>query len=677
MNLQSPVKGLPLIGESRERALLKLGLKTLKDLLYFYPRRYIDLSMPAPITKLKLGEKAVLKGKLANIKAVRSPRKRMYIVEADLYTADGQISCIWFNQPYLLRQLKVLGEVVIYGYISVSNHKRVMQPILTLPAKILSVKPIIPVYPETQGITSKIIEGLIVRSLSLTEEVLDPIPKDILERSNLVDLQTALKWVHAPKSLEEARTAKRRLAFQELFILALHAHTARTEWESEAGIKMAFDPKWVQDFLKTLSFKITQGQRQSAWEIIKDMRENKPMHRLLNGDVGSGKTVVAAMAAITAIKNNYQVALMAPTQILAEQHAERLQNVLQPFGINVEIYTGYKKGKIEGAHLIVGTHALISDAAHFQNLGLIIIDEQHRFGVRQRQALKDKNNGLSPHLLSLTATPIPRTLALAVAGELDISVLKDKPPGLVSVKTKLVQTEERPKMEEFVQKHLSKGEQAFVVVPTIEKKEVEEDNSRLFDINEKKSVDEEYERLIKVFPEFKIEKMHGKMKARDKLEIMARFQKGEIDLLVSTSVIEVGVDIQNATMILIEDADMFGLAQLHQFRGRVGRGQAQAYCFLFINHFNPDGFKRLKLMEETDDGFKLAEEDLHTRGPGQLFGVMQSGYGDLQMASLTDVDLMQTARDEAVKLIKVDPALNLHPLLKDRMMEFERTEHLE
>jgi len=682
MKIYDPVLNLPSVGAGRQKALAKLGIKSIADLLFYFPRKYLDFSEITPISQTQLGSKVILSGRLSPPTLSRTSKRRMAVISAEIFDKSSRLPCMWFNQPFLLKTLRQLDEVYLYGYIGVYNHKKVIQPILTLPKEVILKRPILAIYSETKGLTTRVIESLIDRALPLLNASLEFLPPEILKKEQLLSLPQALYKIHRPRNLEDIKQAKNRLAFDEIFLLTLRAQLVKRAWQKEGAPVFKFDPSWVKEFLKTLPFKLTDAQRLSAWQIVKDLQKPQPMHRLLNGDVGSGKTIVAAIAALVAIKNGFQVAFMAPTQILAEQHYLRLKEVFRFLNFRIELITGYRKTKTEEVNLIIGTHALLSPNVRFQKLGLVVVDEQHRFGVKQRQALKEKGEGKTPHLLSLSATPIPRTLALVIAGELDVSFIKEKPAGRRKVITKTVLPEKRAEIETFIKERLKEGEQALVVVPIIgeEDDEVVDEKSppTLFrEYDERKSLEKEFLRLKKVFPEFTIAKLHGKMRPKTKSQIMSDFVGGRYNILLSTAVVEVGIDVKNATLMLIEDADRFGLAQLHQFRGRVGRGEKQSYCFLFLNRYNSEGYRRLKILEAVDDGFRLAEEDLKLRGPGQLYGTAQHGFGDLKMASLFKPALIEHTHNTAKELLERDPELKNQPKLLEKINQIDKAEHLE
>lgn len=567
----------------------------------------------------------------------------------------------------------------------------------------------------------------------LASKMADPLPTDILKRHKLPTLKKALIDIHFPKNLRDSESAKRRFAFEQMFLFQLRALRDRRQLESLSAPYIKFDKDLIASFVKELPFKLTDDQRLATYEILKDLERPYPMNRLLNGDVGSGKTVVALIVAYQTIKVSYQVVLMAPTEILAKQHFETVRTLFnyqsstinpQP-EVRVGLLTGsearqwpvdklqeekitkklmHQKIASDEINLIIGTHAVIQKEVKFKKLGLVIIDEQHRFGVKQRMKLvkgtvgQEPSNELIPHLLSMTATPIPRTLALTIYGDLDISLLKEKPKGRQKISTRVIHAKNHQSGHEFVRGELRKGRQVFVICPRIDASSINsknqpltanrslEDQLRLVGSPQLsmrklmwadvKAVTEEYEKLAKkIFPEFKVAMLHGQMKAEDKNKIMADFKDKKHDLLVSTSVIEVGIDVPNATIMLIRSPERFGLAQLHQFRGRVGRGEHQSYCLLFsdseIEH------KRLTALEKVASGFELAEIDLKLRGPGEFIGTTQSGIPDIAMSSLTDLELIKKARSEARDLLKSDPVLEKHPMLLTRLSEMQRLVHFE
>ncbi|MEA3272424.1 MAG: ATP-dependent DNA helicase RecG, partial [Patescibacteria group bacterium] len=530
---------------------------------------------------------------------------------------------------------------------------------------------IVPIYSLTDRLSQKQIRFLIKSVLRLSENIQDILPEEIKKKLNLYNLPESLKETHFPTSFKEVNAARRRLKFDELFILALRNALTRSELKKSSASEIKFHEKETRDFVNSLPFKLTDGQRTSAWEILKDLGSSGPMNRLLDGDVGSGKTVVAAIAMLNVFLSGFQSALMAPTEILACQHFESLTKLFKDSEIKIALLThSFKENDIDGADVVVGTHALIQKNIKFKKLALAVVDEQHRFGVKQRAELKKHSNlkdGV-PHLLSMTATPIPRTLALSAYGDLDISIINELPKERLPIITKIARPDKRADAYKFIRDEINKGRQAFVICPLI-------DPSDKLGV---KSVTEEYKKLDEdIFKDLEIGLMHGKLKPAEKEKVMADFLANKIKILVSTSVVEVGVDVPNASIMFIEGAERFGLAQLHQFRGRIGRDKFQSYCFVVQENFNEISTNRLRVFEQCNNGFLLAEKDLEFRGQGDIFGSRQSGKVDFQIANITDAEIMKQARDTAEELIKNDPDLTSAPLLKEKLEEFEKNVHLE
>ena len=698
--LDTPIGKLPRIDERYLKKFHKLGLVTVRNLLYHFPNRYDDFSRIIPIADLKLNETATIQGEVLKIDNTRTFKKRIVLTEALVKDPSGSIKVIWFNQPFLIKNIKQGKKISLSGkytmgkdgpYLSNPNYE-----LMTLGKVPTHTASLVPIYPETIGLGSRFLRYYIKLVLPTALQIKEFIPWDILKRQKLPNLQTALRNIHFPKNLKSAEEAKKRFAFEELFLLQLFVLKQRKKLQKENAFKIPFDKNLIQSFVKKLPFTLTNAQRKAAWEIIQDLAKSEPMNRLLQGDVGSGKTVVATMAALEAAKAGYQVAFMAPTEILAQQHFKEVGKLLKGFDIRVGLLTGGEKKFSDNTNIVVGTHALIQKSVKFENLALAIVDEQHRFGVEQRAALlRDKT--YLPHLLSMTATPIPRTLALTIYGDLDISLLDEMPKGRQKIITRIIPPEERNSAYEFIRREIKKGRQVFVICPRIEPQvnsplavngvnpQLKIDTRKLL-WAEVKAVKEEYEKLAtKIFPDLRVAMIHGKMSAKEKQKVMEDFsayggstaggKNKKTDVLVSTSVIEVGIDIPNATVMMIEGADRFGLAQLHQFRGRVGRGKHQSYCFLFST--SGETTARLRALQKYDSGFELAEKDMEIRGPGQFYGVAQSGLPDLAMASLKDLNLIKSTRSEAAELLSKDPELKYHPLLGDKLSQFKQTIHLE
>ncbi|PLX28462.1 DNA helicase RecG [Candidatus Parcubacteria bacterium] len=691
MKLYTKVSQLNRVGGVLERNLKRLQIRTVEDLLYYYPFRYEDYSKIIDIKDLVEGQEVTVRGKIEVIASKRSPRKRVVVTEAVVADSTDQLRIVWFGQPFIAKTLKVGDEVFFSGKTKTDMFG--MQMVSPSYEKIskhgdtVHTARIVPMYPLTSGITQKQLRFLMTQAVRATEQIVDWLPEDIRDRVDVMNLSEAIKAIHFPESEEEFQHAERRLKFDELFVLQLRAEMIRQSIKSSRAPKLEFKEKEIKQFVETFPFELTKDQKVSAWEIFQDMETSEPMNRLLEGDVGSGKTVVAAMGLYSAVLNKHQGAIMAPTEILAKQHFETLKKV---FGENLrigiltrtectilnfefkstskaaqkrEMLEHISKGDVD---IMVGTHALLTHDVEFKNLGLVIVDEQHRFGVDQRKTIREKSGDTDtvPHFLSMTATPIPRSFALTLYGDLDLSIIKHMPQGRKPVQTRLVDPHNRNKAYTFIKDQVKKGRQVFVVCPLIEEKDTS---------TEKKSVMAEYEKLSKqIFPDLTISYLHGKMLSKEKDTVMQKFSDGEIDILVSTSVVEVGVDIPNASVMMIEGAERFGLAQLHQFRGRVGRSSHQSYCFLFTDSTTDKSKKRLKLFESTTDGFKLAEHDLELRGPGEVYGMAQSGMMHLRLATLSDKELIKLAREVSRGI-----DFEKYPDLYDKVGEWEDKVHLE
>jgi ATP-dependent DNA helicase RecG len=687
--LNTPIEQLTRVGKTTAGRLKRLGLNTLNDLLFYFPFRYEDYSQIVAIKDLRPNQTVTVQGKIELIENRRSHRSRMTITEALIEDETGSIKVIWFNQPFLIKTLRPGDEVFIAG--TTSLDKLTLQ--FTSPAyeKItgrdsINTAKVIPVYSLTSNLTQKQLRFLMSQALQAVNQVKEWMPQNILDKNKLLPLITAIKEIHWPDNLEISQQALSRFKFEELFLIQLQSQMLRQYLSQNKAPQILFREKEIKNFVSMLPFTLTNDQKKTAWQILLDLEKSQPANRLVEGDVGSGKTVVAAIAILNAVLNNFQAVLMAPTEILAKQHFSGIRKLLEPFKIKIALLTGSVKiiadGEVEETDkkevlkqiksgkvgLIIGTHALIQDEVEYKNLALAIVDEQHRFGVEQRKMLKDKNkNGLTPHFISMTATPIPRSLALILYGDLDLSLIKEMPKGRKKIITRLIDENNRSKAYQFIRDEVKNGRQVFVICPLI-------DPSDKLGV---KSVTEEFKKLDKVvFPDLKIGLLHGKLKSAEKEKIMADFKANEIKILVSTSVIEVGIDIPNATIMMIEGADRFGLAQLHQFRGRVGRGEYQSYCLLFTENNSQKTRERLEALVNSNDGFALAEYDLKFRGPGEVFGTRQSGLPELQVASLTDVDLINQSKEQAKEFF-ADHRIDNYPLLKQKMEQKGFTDHLE
>jgi ATP-dependent DNA helicase RecG len=701
LSLDSPIKFIPRIGPKYQKILDKMGLRTVRDLLLYFPFRYDDFSRVAPVSTEFIDQLITVEGIITKTKNTRLFRKRMTLTEIRIEDENGkELKAVWFNQPFILETLRSGMAVRLSGKLTLSGKIFSM----TNPAwersgrDATNTARLVPVYSETAGITSKWIRWQIKTMLPAARELDDIIPRDISQKYHLYDTEEMVTQLHFPKNRTELTRAQKTLAFQEMLLVQLKALQVKKVWEGKSAIKIGFDEALIKNFVDRLPFKLTDAQRKASFEILRDTEKPQPMNRLLNGDVGSGKTVVAAIAAFQVTAAGHQAAIMAPTEVLAKQHFENfcelfegndnaialLTNSYQIINKSISSQISKNKktarinlledlaqGKID---LLIGTHALIQKDVKFKDLALVIIDEQHRFGVAQRAALQSEtiliNDGRPasiPHLLTMTATPIPRTLAIAFFGSLDLSVLDEMPKNRKPIETKTVGPEERRKVYEFIRKQIQEGRQAFVILPLVEQSKSES----MADV---KAATQEYERLSEeIFPEFKLGLLHGRLKAKEKEEVMRDFKDKKSQVLVSTSVVEVGIDVPNATVMIIENAERFGLSQLHQFRGRIGRSNYQSCCFLFSGGDS----ERLKAMEETNDGFEIAERDLKLRGPGQFFGTVQSGIPDIAMENLTNIKLIKFARAEAQEILAQDPLLKNHPVLRDELKKFEEKIHLE
>jgi len=677
LGLDASVTRLQNVGPAYAKKLQRLGIERVGDLLYHYPRRYDDYSKLKTISQLMYGEEVTLLLTVGEAKT-REVRGGLTITNVLLADPTGTIQVAFFKQPYLQQQFKSGRRIVISGMVDQHLGRLTLkQPEWEpLSKELLHTARIVPVYPLTEGLTNRWVRRLINSVVEFwAPKVQDPLPESIRSQAKLPDLTTALREIHFPTSFEKMETARRRLALEEFLYIQIGVLRQRRKWREVPGKALRVDDKLISDLLASLPFQLTGAQKRSMDDILGDIQRSQPMSRLLQGDVGSGKTVVAAAAMLAAVANNAQAALMAPTEILAEQHFKTLEKIFEtpvsgkPVRV-VRLIGSLKNREKEQVRaqiaageidIAVGTHALIQEDVQFKELALAVIDEQHRFGVEQRGTIRAK--GYNPHILVMSATPIPRTLALTVYGDLDLSIIDEMPPGRQEIKTKWLEPRERERAYAFIRNQVKEGRQAFVICPLIEESE---------NIDAKAAV-EEYERLSKqVYPDLRVGLIHGKLRPAEKDETMGAFRDHAVDVLVATSVVEVGIDVPNATVMLIEGADRFGLAQLHQFRGRVGRGEHQSYCLLLADKSGVTSDERLRVIESTQDGFRLAEEDLKLRGPGEFFGTRQSGLPDLKIAKLSDVKILEEARTIAQELFDRDPELEQpeHRLLKEKVNEF-------
>jgi ATP-dependent DNA helicase RecG len=657
------------VGPSNAQKLAKLGLHTLGDMLFFFPRRYDDYSQLKPIHKLWYGDEVTVVGTIQNVTSRKVRSGKMNIVEVIIEDGTGGLRLSWFNQPWLENRLKKGDTISISGKVEQYLGRLVMSnpDWESVEVESLNTNRIVPVYSLTSQVTQKILRNIIRQVVTYwAPKLIDHMPEMILRKADLIDLGTAIIQAHFPDTQEQLKLARQRLAFDEIFFLQIGVYSQKLNWQKAIALKYEVADDWLNFWLAALPFTLTGAQNRAIADIRSDLKSGIPMNRLLQGDVGSGKTVVAAVAAAIINKAGAQAAIMAPTSILAEQHYRNFSIMsttpeengdclkLDQVRLLVGDISEKDKQEIRDAlasgyiKVLIGTHALLEDPVSFKNLQLAVIDEQHRFGVEQRAILRSK--GSNPHLLVMTATPIPRSLALTVYGDLDISLMDELPPGRQEINTHVLFARERERAYSLIRSQVENGFQAFIVYPLVEESEK----------SELRAATEEYERLQKdVFPKLKLGLLHGRLKPEEKDEVMLQFRNGEYQILIATTVVEVGVDIPNATVMLIEAANHFGLAQLHQLRGRVGRGDEQSFCLLIPDNDDAAENERLAAMTQTNDGFILAEIDLKLRGPGDFLGTRQAGYANLRMASITDVYMIEKARTHAKELFESDADLSL------------------
>ncbi len=677
------------IGAVKAKDFARLGVVSLQDVLFDFPFRYDDLSHAVAIGDATAGSKVTIQGTISSIDSHRSQKSwRMMVTEAIIEDGTGAIKAVWFHQGFLTKVLKPGQVVSLAGRVDDKYGLSLVNPVYEVIGNAKVTKDtgrIIPIYKLTGALTQKIRRKAVEASLSALREVDDWMPEHIMREVELKDLPSAISELHFPSSTDTKEQALRRLKFDEFFLHQLLHAKSRRELKLQKAPKVPFDENAVKQAVANLPFVLTAAQKKAIWAIIKDMNRPEPMNRLLEGDVGSGKTVVAALVALNAARDGWQTAMLAPTEILAEQHAQTLQRL---FGaqLKIALYTRTKRRvgdkevtkaqllaalKNNAANIVVGTHALLTQEVVFDRLSLIVVDEQHRFGVRQRQALKDKQGDLDgmPHLLSMTATPIPRSLALVLYGDLDRSILNEYPAGRKPIETQVIELGREQLIYDKMRKEMDAGRQIFVVCPLIEE-------SDALGVNSVSQVFKEF--VLEPFKGYRVAMLHGRMKTKEKDDVMRRFASGEADMLISTTVVEVGVDVPNATIMYVEGAERFGLAQLHQLRGRVGRGEHQSYCFL-----HPTGIlgevarERLRAIENSQDGFDLAERDLQLRGPGNIFGTEQSGFEQFKLGTMHDIDLMSFAKDFSKEVLDQSPDLSAYPKLRDRLFKYVDEVHFE
>ena len=668
LRLGDGVERLPGIGSARARSLEKLGLATVEDLLRYFPRSYEDRRRFSTVAAAPVDTPVCLELLVAEPPRLSRIRKGLELVKARLVDDTGSVSATFFNQSYMKDALRTGETYVVYGRVEGPPGRRQMtNPVCERADRARFTGRILPIYPLTRGISNNLLAGLTLRCVEeCAGQMEETLPAGLRREHALAAAEFACRNIHFPRDEEALELARRRLIFEELFCLACGMALLRTRRTCAEGVPFSTPP--VEEFLALLPFSLTAAQRRAMEEVAADTASGAPMNRLVQGDVGSGKTMVAAYGAWLAAKNGGQCALMAPTELLAEQHFRSLEPLLAPAGVRLGLLTGSVKGKARKelyaalaageVDLVVGTHALLSEGVAFSHLALAITDEQHRFGVAQRAALAAKaDGGLRPHVLVMSATPIPRTLALIIYGDLEVSVIDELPPGRTPVETYVVGEDKRQRMYRFVRKLVGQGRQAYLVCPAVE--EGEESHGEPGREGLKAAVPYAEHLRSEVFPDLRVGLVHGKMKARDKDAAMTAFAAGELDVLVSTTVIEVGVDVPNAALMVVENADRFGLSQLHQLRGRVGRGKHQSYCVLMTSTHSAESRERLRVLAKTADGFRIAEEDLKLRGPGDFFGQRQHGLPQLGIADLAaDMRVLKEAQQAAQALLEADPGLS-------------------
>jgi len=681
ITLKTKIGELSGVGSVYQKKLDKLGIDTVEDLLLYLPRTWEDFSKITEIAHVRPPGSYCIQGNVWSIGNKRSVRRRMSITEAIVADKTGTMKAVWFNQPFLTKNIKQGDEVLLAGRVESEYGQMVMKsPAYEKKSEEQThLGKIVPTYRETEGLSSRWLRYQVAKLVKVIYSFKEYLPPEVIKNQGLISYSAMIRQFHFPDNSFQLEKALDRLNFDEMFLLQLTVQNQRKTLDKNRAISIRFNESLSKDFVQKLGFTLTDAQKKATWEIIKDLEKPVPMNRLLEGDVGSGKTVVSAMATLMVARDGFQTVFLAPTEILAKQHYESLKKMFEQFEVKVAILTGktkkaerseilkeVKEGEVQ---VLVGTHAVLKEDLEFWNLAFVIVDEQHRFGVGQRAKLRQKSgsDGTMPHFLSMSATPIPRTLTLSVYGDLDISVIDEMPSGRKKVATFVIPPEKKEDSYEFIRKTVEKGRQVFVICPLIDDSE----NMEL------KSVTAEYERLSRmVFSNLKIAMIHGKMRPDEKEKIMNDFASGKTNILVSTSLVEVGVDVPNATIMIIEGADRFGLAQLHQFRGRVGRSKYQSYCFLFTDNESETVQKRLSAIVNTNNGFEIAEKDLEIRGPGEVLGERQSGIADINTRNLMNVQLIKRTKTEAKKFLEKNNVEDF-PLLQDKIKKYDVVANLE
>lgn len=677
--LDTDIQNVKGVGGRRSQIFKKAGIEDLSDLLYYFPKDWKDFSKIKNISDVKIGESVTFLVRLKKIKNIYTRRRRFVITEALFSDASGDLRVIWFNQPFIQSNLKEKQLFFVAGIVESDKGLVVKNPTYERADNIDTkhLARITPIYKGIESISSRVIRN-ILKPVIDNLEIKELLPEYLIAKNKFISLGAALRGIHFPNNYDELNKARKRLSFDELFLPQMLNQLVRRKLKNESSFAVKVDQRMIKQFVKTFDFPLTDSQQKAIKEIINDMRNTYPMNRLLEGDVGSGKTVIAIIALYLSFFGGFQGALMVPTEVLAWEHFETIKKYVAPFKINIALVTGstalkekkdiYKQIANGEISIIVGTHSLLNDDLIFKNLAVAIIDEQHRFGVNQRKKLKQKNKDVMPHLLSMTATPIPRTYALTVYGDLDISVLSQMPRGTRRTKTFLVPSSKRRGAYNFIKEHIEKGSKAIVICPAV----LESDKMGI------KAVEAEYEKLRKeIFSGVNIDMVYGKMKTQDKQFKIANFKNGITDIIVSTTVIEVGLNINNLNIMIVENAERFGLAQLHQLRGRIGRAGEESYFLMFSPSINPQTVSRLKEVVKISDGFKLAELDLSLRGQGDMLGIKQSGIPELKLTSFSDFSLLKKANKEAAELVLDDPQLRKYPFLKKELGNIYKEVHAE
>jgi len=660
-----PIRYVKGVGPKKAELLSKIGIETVEDILYYLPRRYEDRSRLLRIRELKSGESAMVRAKVLSLGTYRTKRQ-IPVFQATLGDGTGLLYCLWYNMPFLRKNFHIGQTVVVYGKAERFGKLQMSHPDHEFvndneTEESLTMGRIVPVYSLTQDVSQRYLRGLIYKAVSqFSSLATETLPEAIVKEKTLLEVRKAIENIHFPKTFDDLKAAYRRLVFDEFFLLQVAlAKRKRGSNSAQTGPVHILDKELLATFKKLLPFELTPEQEKAVLDIERDMSGAKPMNRLLEGDVGSGKTVVALYALLLTVRNGYQGAIMAPTEILARQHYLTMSELLMPLGVNIrlvisgidkdkknEIKAEIERGEVD---IVCGTHALIQEGVAFKDLGLVVVDEQHKFGVEQRRLLSGK--GKNPHVLVMTATPIPRTLVMTVFGDMDISIIKHSPEGRRPISTFWVEEEKRDMVYDFIREEVKNGRQVYIVYPRL----AETDDAEV-----KSAMSMYHQMQEKIFPDLKVALIHGKMPSAEKEEIMKKFKGKTYNILVATVVIEVGIDVPNATVMVIENSELFGLAQLHQLRGRIGRGKHDSYCILLGNPGTGSSQQRLSKMIETQDGFEIAEEDLKIRGPGEFFGTRQHGLPELRFGNIIqDFAIMEEARQEAFRVVEEDPDLEL------------------